>query len=124
MAWGYMRAQGGGAGAKESLCGNYYYPGGGNAITRDLYYQTRDGALPDPNIDETVQGEYLQLKAWRDGASWGKAVEVSAIKSFSGILYTSPSNGVFQTSQEVTYNVGDVVIPFTSKIGKFVLKIK
>lgn len=123
MAWGYMRAQGG-AGAKEMLCGNYNNYGGGNAITVDLYYQTRDGALPDPNIDETVRGEYLQLKAWRDGSSWSKGVEVSAIKPFSGILYTSPSNGVFQTSQEVSYNVGDVVISFTSKIGKFVLKIK
>lgn len=123
MAWGYMRAQGG-AGAKESLCGNYNNYGGGNAITVDLYFQTRDGALPAPNIDETVQGEYLQLKAWRDGQSWSKGVEVSAIKPFSGILYTSPSNGVFQSSQEVTYNTGDVVIPFTSKIGSFVLKIK
>ena len=114
----------GGAGAKESLCGNYNYPGGGNVIAVDLYYQTRDGALSDPNIDETVQGEYLQLKAWREGSSWSKGVEVSAIKPFSGILYTSLSNGVFQTSQEVTYNAGDVVISFTSKIGSFVLKIK
>ena len=114
----------GGSGAKESLCGNYDYPGDGFTITSDLYYQTRDGALSDPNIDATVQGEYLQLKAWRDGSSWSKGVEVSAIKPFSGILYTSPSNGVFQTSQEVTYNAGDVVIPFTSKIGSFVLKIK
>ena len=114
----------GGAGAKESLCGNYNYPGAGNAITVGFYYQTKDGALLDPNIDATVQGEYLQLKAWRDGSSWSKGVEVSAIKPFSGVLYTSPSNGVFQTSQEVTYNAGDVVIAFTSKIGKFVLKIK
>lgn len=114
----------GGAGAKESLCGNYNNYGGGNAIAVDLYYQTRDGALSDPNIDETVQGEYLQLKAWRDGSSWSKGVEVSAIKPFSGILYTSLSNGVFQTSQEVTYNAGDVVISFTAKIGSFVLKIK
>ena len=114
----------GGTGAKESLCGNYNYPGGGNAIAVDLYYQTRDGALSDPNIDETVQGEYLQLKAWREGSSWSKGVEVSAIKPFSGILYTSLSSGVFQASQEVTYNAGDVVISFTSKIGSFVLKIK
>ena len=114
----------GGAGAKESLCGNYNYPGAGNAITVGFYYQTKDGALLDPNIDATVQGEYLQLKAWRDGSSWSKGVEVSAIKPFSGVLYTSPSNGVFQTSQEVTYNAGDVVIAFTSKIGKFVHKIK
>lgn len=114
----------GGTGAKESLCGNYYQYGDGNAITVDLYYQTRDGALSDPDIGGTVQGEYLQLKAWREDSSWSKGVEVSAIKPFSGILYTSPSNGVFQTSQEVTYNTGDVVIPFTSKIGRFVLKIK
>ena len=114
----------GGMGAKESLCGNYIYYGGGNAIAVTLYYQTRDGALSDPNIDETVQGEYLQLKAWRDGSSWSKGVQVSAIKPFSGILYTSLSNGVFQTSQEVTYEAGATVIPFTSKIGKFVLKIK
>lgn len=113
----------GGAGAKESLCGNYNNYGGGNAITCDLYYQTRDGALSDPNIDATVQGEYLQLKAWRD-ASWSKGVEVTALKPFSGVLYTSPSNGVFQASQEVTYNAGDEVISFTSKIGEFVLKIK
>lgn len=114
----------GGAGAKESLCGNYNYPGGGNAIAVNLYYQTRDGALSDPNIDETVQGEYLRIKAWREDSSWSKGVEVSAIKPFSGILYTSPRNGVFQTSQKVTYSAGDVVISFTSKIGNFVLKIK
>ena len=114
----------GGTGAKESLCGTYNYPGAGNPIAVDLYYQTRDGALSDPNIDATVQGEYLQLKAWRDGSSWSKGVEVTAKKPFSGVLYTSLSNGVFQTSQEVTYNAGDVVISFTSKIGSFVLKIK
>ena len=124
MAWGYMRAQAGGAGAKESLCGNYIYYGGGNAIDVTLYYQTTDGVLSDPNIDATVQGEYLQLKAWRDGASWSKGVEISAIKPFSGILYTSPNNGSFQTSQEVTYEAGATVIPFTSKIGKFILEIK
>ena len=114
----------GGTGAKESLCGTYNYPGDGNGIAADFYYQTRDGALADPDIGGTVQGEYLQLKAWRDGASWSKGVEVSAIKPFSGILYTSLSNGVFQASQDVTYNVGDVVISFTAKIGRFVLKIK
>ena len=114
----------GGTGAKELLCGNYNNYGGGNAIAVDLYYQTRDGALSAPNIDATVQGEYLQLKAWRDGSSWSKGVEVSAIKPFSGILYTSPSNGVFQASQEVTYEAGATVIPFTSKIGEFLLKIK
>lgn len=119
-----LRAAGGGAGAKETLCGNYNNYGGGNAIACDLYYCTRDGALSDPNIDATVQGEYLQLKAWRDGSSWSKGVEVSAIKPFSGVLYTSPSNGVFQAAQEVTYNAGDVVISFASKIGSFALKIK
>lgn len=114
----------GGTGAKELLCGHYYQYGDGNAINVDLYYRTRDGALSDPDIGGTVQGEYLRIKAWREDSSWSKGVEVSAIKPFSGILYTSPSNGVFQTSQEVTYNAGDVVISFTSKIGQFVLEIK
>ena len=114
----------GGTGAKESLCGIYNNPDDGNTISVGLYYQTRDGALSDPYIDETVHGEYLHLKAWRDDASWSKGVEVTAIKPFSGILYTSPNNGSFQTSQEVTYEAGATVIPFTSKIGKFVLKIK
>lgn len=114
----------GGTGAKELLCGNYYQYGDGNEIRAELYYRTRDGALSDPDTGVTVQGEYLQLKAWREDSSWSKGVEVSAIKPFSGILYTSPSNGVFQASQEVTYNAGDVVISFTSKIGHFVLEIK
>lgn len=114
----------GGMGAKELLCGDYYQYGDGNAIRAKLYYRTRDGALTDPDVDMTVHGEYLQIKASWEGTSWSKGLEVTAIKSFSGILYTAPSNGVFQASQKVTYSAGALVIPFTSKIGNFVLEIK
>ena len=124
MAWGYMRAQGGGAGAKEMLCGNYNWPGGGNAITCTLFYLTKDGAYGDPNIDSSVAGEYLEIRASRDGSSWGKGAEVTAKKPFSGVLYTSPANGIYQESQDVTYDSGDTVIGFNSKIGKFILEIK
>ena len=114
----------GGMGVKELLCGDYYQYGDGNRIRAELYYRTRNGALSDPDTGGTVQGEYLQLKSSWENTSWSKGVEVTAIKSFSGILYTTPINGVFQTSQKVTYSAGAVVIPFTSKIGKFVLEIK
>ena len=128
MAWGYMRAQGGGAGEKEMLCGNYYYPGGGNGITCSLYYLTKDGAYGAPNSTpdsgSSVAGEYLEIRASWDGSSWSKGAEVSAKKPFCGVLYTSPSNGIYQESQDVTYNAGDAVIPFTSKIGNFILEIK
>ena len=125
MAWGYMRAQGaGGTGEKEMLCGNYYYPGDGNGITCGFYYLTKDGAYGDPNTDSSVAGEYLEIRASMDGSSWSKGAEVTAKKPFSGVLYTAPSNGIYQESQDVTYNAGDAVIPFTSKIGKFILEIK
>lgn len=123
MAWGYMRAQGG-AGAKEMLCGNYNRPGGGNAITCTLFYLTKDGAYGDPNIDSSVAGEYLEIRASREESSWSKGAEVTAKKPFSGVLYTSPANGIYQESQDVTYDSGDTVIGFNSKIGKFILEIK
>lgn len=114
----------GGTGAKESLCGNYNWPGGGNAITCTLFYLTKDGAYGDPNIDSSVAGEYLEIRASREGSSWSKGAEVTAKKPFSGVLYTSPANGIYQESQDVTYDSGDTVIDFYSKIGKFILEIK
>ena len=119
-----LRTAGGGGGVKEMLCGNYNYPGGGNAITCTLFYLTKDGAYGDPNIDSSVAGEYLEIRASLDGSSWSKGAEVTAKKPFSGVLYTAPSNGIYQESQDVTYNAGDAVIPFTSKIGQFILEIK
>ena len=125
MAWGYMRAQGaGGTGAKEMLCGIYNNPGDGNGITCACYYLAKDGAYGDPNIDSSVAGEYLEIRASRDGASWSKGAKVTAKKPFSGVLYTSPSNGIYQKSQDVTYGSGDTVIDFNSKIGQFILEIK
>ena len=124
MAWGYMRAQGGGAGAQEMLCGNYYRPGSGNAITCTLFYLTKDGAYGDPYIDSSVAGEYLEISALREDSSWSKGVNVTAKKPFSGVLYTSPNNGIYQVSQDVTYNTGDTIIGIYSTIGKFILKIK
>lgn len=124
MAWGYMRAQGGGAGAKEMLCGNYNSPGGGSPITCMLFYLTKDGAYSDPNIDSSVTGEYLEIRASREGSSWSKGVEVTAKKPFSGVLYTSPNNGIYQESQDVTYDSGNTVIGLNSKIGYFILEIK
>ena len=123
MAWGYMRAQGGGGGAKEMLCGNYYNPGDGNGITCGFYYLTKDGAYGDPNIDSSVAGEYLEIRASLDGSSWSKGAKVTAKKPFSGVLYTSPSNGIYQKSQDVTYDSGDTVIDFYAKIGQFILEI-
>lgn len=119
-----LRTAGAGTGAKEMLCGNYNWPGGGNAITCTLFYLTKDGAYGDPNIDSSVAGEYLEIRAWREGSSWSKGAEVTAKKPFSGVLYTSPSNGIYQESQDVTYDSGDTVIDFNSKIGKFILEIK